>query len=125
MTDLVRKRGSHAGRGPLPGPPYSRPGRSSRIIQDQVLPQVLRRIATWLKPGGYLLLSLEAADYDDAQGTWLGVPMFLSVFPPQTTKDIVAAAGFQILESSVENQFEEDHDIPYLWILARRAEGAA
>ncbi len=81
---------------------------------------VLKHIASFLKPGGYLLLSVEAADYDDAQATWLGVPMFLSVHPPEVTKSLVEEAGFRILETGIETQFEEDHNIPYLWILARQ-----
>ncbi len=82
--------------------------------------RVFQRIASFLKPGGYLLLSVEAADYDDEQGMWLGVPMFLSVYRPEVTKSLVEEAGFRILETGIESQFEGDHDIPYLWILARQ-----
>jgi cyclopropane fatty-acyl-phospholipid synthase-like methyltransferase len=82
--------------------------------------QLFARIATWLKPGGYLLLSVEAADYEDARGTWLGVPIFLSVYKPEQTKEIITQTGFQILDTGIENQFEGDHEVPYLWILAQR-----
>jgi SAM-dependent methyltransferase len=82
--------------------------------------EVFSRIAAWLKPGGHLLFSVEAADYDDAEGTWLGMPIFLSVHKPETTKALVAEAGFRLLESSIEKQFEQDHDIAYLWVLAQR-----
>jgi cyclopropane fatty-acyl-phospholipid synthase-like methyltransferase len=84
--------------------------------------QLFARVASWLKPGGYLLLSVEAADYDDARGTWLGVPIFLSVHEPEQTKVLITQAGFKILDSAIENQFEGDHEIPYLWVLAQRKE---
>ena len=81
---------------------------------------ILQRIAGWLRPGGLLLLSLEAGDYDDEQGTWLGVPMFLSCFDPDTTRGLVEAAGLAIVETAIEPQLEQGHAILYLWVLARR-----
>lgn len=82
---------------------------------------ILQRIASWLRPGGLLLLSLEAGDYDDVLGTWLGVPMFLSCFDPDTTRSLVEAAGLTIVETAIEPQLEQGHAIPYLWVLAQRS----
>jgi cyclopropane fatty-acyl-phospholipid synthase-like methyltransferase len=39
---------------------------------------LLMRIHDWLRPGGLLLISTEAGEYDDLMGEWLGVPMFIS-----------------------------------------------
>ncbi len=81
---------------------------------------ILGRIYKWLKAGGFLLFSMEAGEYDDEVGEWLGVPMFFSCFDPETMKHLVCEAGFEILESAVETQMEGRIEVPYLWLLARK-----
>ena len=80
---------------------------------------LLKRIHQWLAHDGYLLICLEASEADDVIGEWLGVPMFFSAYDPETTKNLVAEAGFVITETTIETQFEDETEIPYLWILAR------
>lgn len=82
---------------------------------------IFSRIATWLKPGGYLLLGTEAAESAGRVGMWLGVPMFFSSYDPATVQHLISAAGMMIQESAIERQREQDHEIAYLWILARKA----
>ena len=81
---------------------------------------VLRHIYQWLRPGGFFLMSMEAGEYDDVTGKWLGVPMFISCFDPETMKRLVNRASFEILETAIEVQVEQNHDVPYLWVLARK-----
>ncbi len=81
---------------------------------------ILRRIYQWLRAGGYLLISIEAGDYDDVKGEWLGVPMILSCFDPETMKQMVKDAGFELLEIDIETQLEQSKEIPYLWLLGRK-----
>jgi ubiquinone/menaquinone biosynthesis C-methylase UbiE len=81
---------------------------------------ILWRIYQWLRPGGWLLLSMEAADVEGWMGEWLGVPMFMSCFDPETVKRLVSAAGFELVETAIEAQVEQSHDVPYLWLLARK-----
>jgi cyclopropane fatty-acyl-phospholipid synthase-like methyltransferase len=76
-----------------------------------------RKINKWLRNGGFLLVSLEAGDYDDVMGQWLGVPMFFSCYGPETMKQMVTETGFEILETAIETQLENDDQIPYLWVL--------
>lgn len=82
---------------------------------------LLEKIRGWIRPGGYLLFTTEAADYDEVSGEWLGVPMVLSCFEPETTKQIVRDSGFDIVETAVESQLEGVVEIPYLWVLAQPA----
>jgi ubiquinone/menaquinone biosynthesis C-methylase UbiE len=81
---------------------------------------VVRHIYQWLKAGGFLLISMEADDYDDVMGDWLGVPMFISCFNPELTKQLVIHEGFEVLETAIETQMEGKIEIPYHWILARK-----
>jgi ubiquinone/menaquinone biosynthesis C-methylase UbiE len=81
---------------------------------------ILQRIYQWLKPGGLLLISMEAGDYEGFFGKWLGVPMYMSCFDPETMNQLVQRVGFELLESTIESQVEQDHDIPYHWIFARK-----
>jgi len=81
---------------------------------------VLQRIQHWLRPRGFLLISTEAGDADGVIGQWLGVPMYFSGFDPDTVKQLVNAAGFEIVETEIESQVEQGNEIPYLWLLARK-----
>jgi hypothetical protein len=69
---------------------------------------------------GFLLISMEAGEYDNVTGTWLGVPMFLSCYDPDTMMRLVGEAGFALLETAIEVQVEQGHGILYLWLLARK-----
>ncbi len=80
----------------------------------------MRRIHRWLRPGGFLLVSLEAGEAEGVIGMWLGVPMYFSCFDPETVKQIVAKAGFEIIVTRIETQVEQSTEIPYLWVLARK-----
>lgn len=81
---------------------------------------VLKRICDWLKVGGLLLISIEAGDYDDVIGEWLGVPMFISCYDPDLMKQMITEAGFERLETAIEYQLEGDNEIPFLWVLGRK-----
>jgi ubiquinone/menaquinone biosynthesis C-methylase UbiE len=81
---------------------------------------ILRRINHWLRPGGFLLIGLEAGDVESVVSQWLGVPMYFSCFDPETVKQLVCLAGFEIVETGIESQMEQGDEIPYLWLLARK-----
>jgi ubiquinone/menaquinone biosynthesis C-methylase UbiE len=81
---------------------------------------ILRRIHKWLRLGGFLLIAIEAGDFDDFMGEWPGVPMFISCFDPETMKQMVKEAGFELLETAIETQVEQRNDVPYLWLFGRK-----
>ena len=82
--------------------------------------EILHRIHDWLRPEGLLLFSYEKGNRNDVTVQWLDVPMFFSLFDPDTLRGLVEDADFEILDADVENQIEQNRDVPYLWILARR-----
>jgi ubiquinone/menaquinone biosynthesis C-methylase UbiE len=73
---------------------------------------ILRRIHQRLRPSGLLLISMESGDYEGFFGEWLGVPMFMSCFDPETMKQMIHRAGFEPLEAAIETQIEQDHTVP-------------
>jgi ubiquinone/menaquinone biosynthesis C-methylase UbiE len=81
---------------------------------------LLRRIFRWLRPGGLLLISMEAGDYEGFFGEWLGVPMYMSCFDPETMRQLVNRVGFELLKTATQSQVEQDHAIPYHWLMARK-----
>lgn len=81
---------------------------------------ILQNIHKWLRAKGFLLISIEAKEHDDEMGEWLGVPMFISCFDPETTKMLVNEAGFEILETAIENRRAQVNEVPFLWVFAQK-----
>jgi SAM-dependent methyltransferase len=80
------------------------------------------RIAGWLKPGGWFLASLGAADDPDWTGAWLGVPMFFSSFDADTNLSQLEATGLVTEAHEIATLHEPDPegDAHFLWVLAQR-----
>jgi 2-polyprenyl-3-methyl-5-hydroxy-6-metoxy-1,4-benzoquinol methylase len=45
---------------------------------------------------------------------------FLSCYDPDTMKQMVNEAGFELLETAIETQLEGGNDIPFLWLLGQK-----
>ena len=46
--------------------------------------------------------------------------MYFSSFGPETLQRMVREVGFEMIEAGIESQAEQDTEIPYLWLLARK-----
>jgi cyclopropane fatty-acyl-phospholipid synthase-like methyltransferase len=86
-------------------------------------PEIFRRFHSWLAPGGHLVMTIEPDDEPGKVGDWLGRPMFFSQYDAETTLGLLGEAGFEVLESAIEDQLEGDREVTYLWILARALDG--
>jgi cyclopropane fatty-acyl-phospholipid synthase-like methyltransferase len=84
-------------------------------------PDVFRRIRHWLRPHGLALVAIEDTDQPGLVGDWLGAPMFFSTFEAGEEERVTRLAGLEVLEIAVEAQVEHGTEVPYLWLLARRA----
>ncbi len=74
----------------------------------------------WLRPEGFLLISIEDSDQPDIVAEWLGSPMFFSHFDAETNRHLVGEAGFEVISDRVETQMEQHSEVPYWWLLAQK-----
>jgi cyclopropane fatty-acyl-phospholipid synthase-like methyltransferase len=81
-------------------------------------PDLFRRIATWLKPGGLFLASLSSGGGEDWTGEWLGVEMFFSGFDADENRRLLRAAGFELILDEVVTMREPEGEATFLWVLA-------
>lgn len=89
-------------------------------VPRELLGDLLRRIASSLKPGGHLLASFGIADEQEWTGHWLGTTMFFSSFPAEKNSRLVDEAGFVRLLDEVATIREPEGDATFQWIMAER-----
>ncbi len=82
--------------------------------------RLFARVVRWLVPGGLFLATLGATDSPDWIGDWLGRPMFFSNYPADVNRQLLRAAGFELLIDEVLETIEPDGPVPFLWVLARK-----
>lgn len=79
------------------------------------------RIATWLRPGGILVVALGARDTPAGyEPDWLGAPMYWSGYDAATGEGTVAGAGLRIEQAVVETADEDGQPVSFLWIVGRK-----
>ena len=92
-------------------------------VPRQEQPELLARIASWLRPGGLLVMTMGTnsiqTDHDD---DFLGVPMYWSSFDAQANRRLVEKAGLQIVSARQETEEEDGYSVTFLWIVARKPE---
>jgi cyclopropane fatty-acyl-phospholipid synthase-like methyltransferase len=82
--------------------------------------RLLAKLYEWLRPGGFLLFSIEPEDEPAHVGEWLGQPMFFSRFDAETTLRLVRGEGFEVLDSHTDVQVEGVKEVEFLWVLGTR-----
>jgi SAM-dependent methyltransferase len=87
---------------------------------------MLGRIYAWLRPGGVAVCSMGAGDLDDRhEDDWLGAPNFFSHFDAATNLALIRGAGFDIEFGEPVTMLEDDADVPFLWVVARKPNEAS
>jgi cyclopropane fatty-acyl-phospholipid synthase-like methyltransferase len=91
-------------------------------VPRDTLPQLLRRVHSWLVPGGLFLAAFGTGDTESWTGEWLGTTMFFSSYPPATNRTLLSDAGFELLLEHVATivEPEPDGEATFQWVLARR-----
>jgi SAM-dependent methyltransferase len=82
---------------------------------------LLEEIASWLRPGGFLLASTPLSTAQGVQRDWLGVPMYFGGIGRAATLEALEGAGLQVERADVVDEDEGDQVVQFLWVTARRA----
>jgi ubiquinone/menaquinone biosynthesis C-methylase UbiE len=84
--------------------------------------QLMKKIAAWLKPGGYFLANFSGEDMEKAEmDKWLNHEkgwMFWSGWGKEGSLKIVQEAGLEVLIGEV---LEDVGDATFLWVLAKKS----
>jgi SAM-dependent methyltransferase len=79
---------------------------------------VLRSIHSWLRPDGFLIVTMHSGEGVDGDGEFLGVPMFWSGWNADRNVDLVREAGFTVV-SAIDHVEDEDGSlVSHRWIVA-------
>jgi SAM-dependent methyltransferase len=85
-------------------------------------PGAYRRVATWLRPGGWWCASLPTGD-DQGEGVeldWLGAPMFFASMPWEEERGLLETAGLRVEHEGIRVDDEDGRPVPFRWVFARR-----
>jgi SAM-dependent methyltransferase len=79
------------------------------------------RVHYWLRPGGFFCASLGAGKHEDmVEDDWLGVPMFFASNGREENERLLGEAGFWLERSELRTEQEEDQEVTFHWVIARR-----
>jgi ubiquinone/menaquinone biosynthesis C-methylase UbiE len=81
---------------------------------------LFKKIARWLRPGGFFLASLSVSDSPDWIGEWLGVPMFFSSYDADTIRRMLEGAGLVFVLDEVVDMREPEGEVAFLWVLVQK-----
>ena len=93
----------------------------NHVPRDRLAP-LFRAIHGWLAEDGLFLASLDVSDTAAWTGEWLGTTMFFSGWDASTNRQLLRAAGFELVLDELVAMQEPDPDgeSSFQWVLARR-----
>ena len=90
----------------------------NNLPQDELGP-LLRRVANWLRPGGWFLGSFPSSDNAGWRGEWLGTEMYFAGCDPATNRRLTEEAGLEVVRDELETMIEPEGEVHWQWLLAR------
>jgi cyclopropane fatty-acyl-phospholipid synthase-like methyltransferase len=95
-------------------------------VPQEELEPTFRRIFGWLRPGGWLMLSLSTNEAEDRFEEWLDTPMFFARFTPHLSERLLRETGFDLELSEVREEGVDDGygPVDFHWVIARKPEAA-
>ncbi len=85
-------------------------------VEREKQPQLISKIAKWLKPEAVFVASFGVGAPGHWRGEWLGTDMFFSHDSEEETQKSLSNAGLAVRHLSIERQDNEDAE--FLWIEA-------
>jgi SAM-dependent methyltransferase len=82
---------------------------------------LLRKLATWLRPGGIAVVSTPAWPGDGVEDDWLGVPMYFGGLSVEDTLAAAAVAGLTVERAETVAEDEDGTRVEFLWVTAVKA----
>ncbi len=70
---------------------------------------LLKKFRSFLKPGGYLLITMGASDWEGKEDNFCGSEMYWSHYGAQKNQELIKNAGFEIIFSEVDYAGGEKH----------------
>jgi cyclopropane fatty-acyl-phospholipid synthase-like methyltransferase len=97
----------------------------NHVPQEELAP-AFARIHYWLRPGGRLMFSLGTSDNTgEIEPDWLGVPMFVAGFTPETNERLLIENGFDLEMSEIREEITAGPSggpERFHWVIARKPE---
>jgi SAM-dependent methyltransferase len=90
----------------------------NNLPQEELGP-LLKRVAGWLRPGGWFLASLPTSDNPGWRGEWLGTEMYFAGCDPETNRRLTEEADLAIVCDELETMVEPEGEVRWHWLLAR------
>ena len=90
----------------------------NNLPQKELAP-LLKRVAGWLRPGGWFLASLPSSDNPGWRGQWLGTEMYFAGCDPETNRRLTEEAALAIVRDELEVMVEPEGEVRWHWLLAR------
>ena len=89
-------------------------------VPRDLLGDLFSRIHGWLAPDGLFLTALGAGEMEGWTGEWLGTTMYFSGWSPETNRELLQKAGFELLIDEVVEMREPEGMVAFHWVLGRR-----
>jgi SAM-dependent methyltransferase len=90
-------------------------------VPRQEQAELLCKIRSWLRPGGYLVATMGAHSTEAyVNEDFLGKPMYWSNFDSETNRRLVREAGLGIISAKEETADEFGKPVTFLWIVAQK-----
>jgi SAM-dependent methyltransferase len=84
------------------------------------LPALLRKVATWLKPGGLFVASMSSGeDPGSVEDDWVGgAPMYFAGHAAEKNEELVEDAGLRVVSARRKAIREEGGSVTFLWVVS-------
>jgi cyclopropane fatty-acyl-phospholipid synthase-like methyltransferase len=90
-------------------------------VPQEELRSTFERIHSWLRPGGWLMLSISTIEAEDRVEEWLDVPMYFAGFTPKLNEQLLRESGFVVELSEIRDEVEERYGpTDFHWIAAKK-----